>query len=199
MNIKKETAAVGRPAMTVRETTLCGLCAVLIAVGAFIKISIPIQPFPMHFTLQFFFVLLAGLLLGGRMGLYSVCTYLVIGLLGFPVFAAGGGLSYLLRPTFGFLLGFAGAAWTAGTLLRRTRRRSWFSYFAASTCGMLVYYLCGMVYFYVVSNYLISMPVTWAVVFVNCFLLTAGGDWFLCAMAALLARRVAELLPELKR
>ena len=45
---------------TAHEIAFTGLFAALIAVGAFIKINIPVQPFPMHFTLQFFFVLLAG-------------------------------------------------------------------------------------------------------------------------------------------
>lgn len=75
------------------------------------KITIPVQPFPMHFTLQWFFALLAGLLLTPKLAFTSVFTYLLIGLLGVPVFAAGGGPAYLIRPTFGFLLGFAAASY----------------------------------------------------------------------------------------
>ena len=52
--------------LTIKDMALCGLFAALICVGAFIKISIPVEPFPMHFTLQLFFVLLAGFILGGR-------------------------------------------------------------------------------------------------------------------------------------
>ena len=66
-------------------------------VGAFLKITIPVQPVPMHFTLQFFFVLLAALLLGSKRAFASVLTYLVIGLCGIPVFATGGGPAYLLN------------------------------------------------------------------------------------------------------
>lgn len=62
--IKKQREAAVRPG--VYELAVNGLFTALIAVGAFIKISIPVQPFPMNFTLQFFFVLLAGLLLGGN-------------------------------------------------------------------------------------------------------------------------------------
>ena len=84
-----------------------GLFTALIAAGAFIKITIPVQPVPMHFTLQFFFVLLSALLLGARRSLACVAAYLAIGLCGIPVFATGGGLSYLLKPTFGFQIGRA--------------------------------------------------------------------------------------------
>ena len=52
---------------TVRDLAEGGLFTALIAVGAFIKITIPVQPVPMHFTLQFFFVLLSAFLLGSRL------------------------------------------------------------------------------------------------------------------------------------
>ena len=51
---------------SVKDLAYGGLFTALIAAGAFLKITIPVQPVPMHFTLQFFFVLLAGLLLGSK-------------------------------------------------------------------------------------------------------------------------------------
>ena len=99
-----------------KDLTVCGLFSALIAVGAFIKIVIPVGADSMNFTLQWFFVLLAGLLLGSKRAFLSVSTYLLIGLMGIPVFARGGGPAYLLRPTFGFLLGFALAAYAMGKI-----------------------------------------------------------------------------------
>ena len=61
----------------------------LIIAGAFIKIPTPF----VAITLQFLFTTLAGFLLGGRLGLVSVLIYLVMGLIGIPVFTQGGGLS----------------------------------------------------------------------------------------------------------
>jgi len=78
-------------ALTTREMAQIGLFTALIAAGAYIKINIPVQPFPMHFTMQFLFVLLAGFLLGARRGAICVGIYLAVGLSGIPVFAAGGG------------------------------------------------------------------------------------------------------------
>lgn len=181
VNVKKLTA---------KDMAFCGLFAALIGVGAFIKISIPVEPFPMHFTLQFFFVLLAGFVLGGRRAAVSVCIYLFVGLAGVPIFAAGGGPAYLIRPTFGFLLGFVFAAYVAGVLSSGSRRSSVKWDLFAAFWGMMAYYLCGMVYFYVVSNYVISMPVTWAMVIVNCFLITVAEDFVLCVLAAVLAKRL---------
>ena len=65
----------------------CSLFTALIAVGAFIKIPIPVVPF----TLQFLFTTLAGLLVGSKMGAVSVIAYMVLGLVGLPIFSEGGG------------------------------------------------------------------------------------------------------------
>lgn len=176
--------------LTIKDMAFCGLFAALIGVGAFIKISIPVEPFPMHFTLQFFFVLLAGFVLGGRRAALSVCIYLFVGLTGIPVFAAGGGPAYLIRPTFGFLMGFVFAAFITGAIsLKRKNSGVGWNLFAAFW-GMMAYYFCGVVYFYVISNYVISMPVTWGVVIVNCFLITVVEDFVLCVLAAMLAKRL---------
>ena len=69
----------------------CGLFTALIAVGAFIKIPVPVVPF----TLQYLFTMLAGLLLGAHLGSLSVFAYMVLGLAGLPIFTEGGGLWYV--------------------------------------------------------------------------------------------------------
>lgn len=181
---------MNRTKWTIRDLAFCGLFAALIAVGAFIKITIPVQPVPMHFTLQFFFVLLAALLLGARRAFASVSTYLIIGLCGIPVFASGGGPSYLLKPTFGFLIGFAACAFLVGLLYEKIRKQTttWLIFY--TFWGMMAYYLCGMIYFYFCSNYVLNVAVGWGVVFVNCFLLTVAEDFILCILASMLAKRL---------
>ena len=144
----------------------------------------------MHFTLQFFFSLLAGFVLGGRLGALSVGIYLLIGLCGVPVFASGGGPSYLLKPTFGFLLGFVFAAGVTGWLSEKFPPQKIWGYLFISTAGFAVMYLSGNLYFYFVSNYVIHVPVSWKLVLINCFFLTAAGDYLLCILASITARRL---------
>ena len=123
-----------------QDTAVCGLFAALIAVGAFMKIVIPVGADTMNFTLQWLFVLLAGLLLGSKRAFRSVAVYLITGLIGFPIFARGGGPAYLLRPTFGFLLGFALAAWAIGFLCERFRplkSSGLFCYYDGRLCAVL--------------------------------------------------------------
>ena len=80
-----------------RYAAYTGLFTTLIILGAFIKIPVPVIPF----TLQFLFVSLAGLLLGAKYGGLSVFIYAALGLAGLPVFTAGGGITYVVFPTFG--------------------------------------------------------------------------------------------------
>jgi len=86
--------------------------AALTALGA--RLSVPLPGTPVPFTLQPVAVLLAGLLLGAGAGAASQLTYLAVGAMGLPVFAAGGGLAYLAGPTGGYLLAFPVAAALAG-------------------------------------------------------------------------------------
>ena len=71
--------------MKTKGVIYCGLFTALIAVGAFIKIPIPVVPF----TLQYLFTMLAGLLLGSRLGTVSVLSYMLLGLAGLPIFFGG--------------------------------------------------------------------------------------------------------------
>jgi biotin transport system substrate-specific component len=93
---------------------LSAFFAILTAVGGLL--SIPMPPIP--FTLQVFFVLMSGLLLGPKYGPLSQILYIAMGLIGLPVFAGGrGGLQHVLSPSFGFLIGFVAASWLAGFLV----------------------------------------------------------------------------------
>lgn len=59
-------------------------------------------------------------------------------------------------------------------------------------------YACGMAYFYGCSNYVLHVAVGWRLVFINCFLLTAWGDFVLCVLAAALARRLIPVFRNIK-
>ena len=101
--------------LSTKELILCALFIALITVGTFIKIPVGTDVY----TLQFLFTLLAGLLLGPRLGAIAVGTYVVMGLVGIPVFASGGGPGYIAQPTFGYLLGFIVQAWVNGAWARK--------------------------------------------------------------------------------
>lgn len=123
---------------------MTGVCIfiVLTALGAFVRIPLPFTPVPI--TLQTFFVLLAGAVLGKRFGPISQTGYLALGLLGLPVFAgAMSGFTRLLGPTGGYLLGFIVAAWAVGKLvgLRKGSNFIWIVF--SMLAGSLIIYLLG--------------------------------------------------------
>ncbi|MGI6160937.1 MAG: biotin transporter BioY [Christensenellales bacterium] len=120
---------------------LPALFAALTMAGAFIRIPIPGYPVPL--TLQTFFVILAGLMLTPGAAAASQAAYVVLGLIGVPVFTAGGGPGYILNPSFGFLLGFVAAAPLISWLYRRISSKGKAAAIACAA-GAAAIYVFGM-------------------------------------------------------
>ena len=151
-----------------KKIVLCGLFVALMAIGAFIRIPIPMLPI----TLQTMFVLYAAVILGGRLGAVSVLVYVIMGLIGVPVYAEGGGIWYVMKPSFGYLIGFIIGAFITGFIIEKSKKLSFGRCFAANMAGLAVVYGIGLVYFYVISNYVIEVPIAVWPLFLHCFLLT---------------------------
>ncbi|MDO4945019.1 MAG: biotin transporter BioY [Ruminococcus sp.] len=185
------TATVPTP--TRRKTAMLCICAVftaLTAVGAFIKVPIPVVPF----TLQYLFTMLAGLLLGGKYGAASVGAYVVLGLIGLPIFAEGGGIYYVLKPSFGYLIGFIIGAYVTGRIAHKTNNPSLPRLLAANFAGLGIVYLAGMIYYYFCANFWIAgNGISLKALFVYCFALAVPGDIVLCILAAFLGKRLVPL------
>jgi biotin transport system substrate-specific component len=124
--------------LTTTDISRSALFAALIAGGAFV--AIPLGPVP--FTLQVFAVLLAGMLLGPRLGALSVVAYLVVGLVA-PVYAGGAsGLGALLGPTGGYLIAFIPAVVITGIVSARGEPSSR-RFILAGILGLLPIYAIG--------------------------------------------------------
>lgn len=166
--------------LSTKTLAFCGLFTALTAIGAFIQIPVPYMD---YFTLQFFFVLLSGIVLGSKKGALSVGCYVLIGLTGIPVFAAGGGIGYVVRPSFGYLLGFVAASFITGRI-SETLKKNYRNYLLACLAGVVVTYLIGIVYKYMILNMYLHTPTTWIVVLLSCFPLDMPGDFCLCLLAS---------------
>lgn len=115
---------------------------ILTAVGAFIYIPLPFTPVPL--TMQVFFVLLSGGIMG-RKAAVSQILYLAIGTAGLPVFSgAAGGAVRLLGPTGGYLVGFVAAAYVVGWMIEK-KRDSFGMVLLAMLTGLSVIYLFGSI------------------------------------------------------
>ena len=173
-----------------KQLVFCSLFTALIAVGAFIKIPVPVVPF----TLQYLFTMLAGLILGPRLGTISVTAYMLLGLAGLPIFTEGGGLWYVLKPSFGYIIGFCIGTYVTGTLAARLKKRTVARYLAANLAGLAVVYAAGMIYYYVICNYVLNTPIAVGPLFLYCFVLAVPGDTTLSVLGAVLIKRLAPLL-----
>ena len=187
--IMKEEVNV-RGTMSARQITMTALFVALVAVGAFIKIPIPYLPF----TLQLLFTTLAGLILGSRLGGMSVVMYLILGLAGVPIFTEGGGLMYVVKPTFGYLLGFAIGAFVAGRMIETSVTLTFKRLLAASFVNLAIVYGVGMLYLYEIKDLYLGKPIGLDALFIYCFALPVIPDIFLCILAAVIVKRLIPIL-----
>jgi biotin transport system substrate-specific component len=164
-----------------RPAAAAALFAALTAVAAFVRIPLPAVPL----TLQTAVVLLSGILLGPRYGAMSQVVYIIIGLMGAPVFAQGGGPGYVLNPTFGYLFGFVGGAAAAGALVGDWRKAGTVRLLLSMTAGLAVIYLSGLAYLYWNINFFQGKDVSFVFIVKSGFLVFVPGD----------AVKIALLLP----
>ncbi len=119
------------------------------AVGAFIIIPIP----PVPITLQTLFTALSGALLGGRLGALSQVIYVLLGIIGLPVFAGGkAGLGVLFGPTGGYLIGFIVGSYVIGKIIEIKKDAGIFLIAMAMIIGFLVLYAIGILQLSVVAK-----------------------------------------------
>ena len=119
--------------------------AALMMIGANIATFLVIGGVPI--TLQTFFAILAGLLLGKRTGAIAMLVYALIGLAGLPVFAKfSGGFDTILSPTFGFIVSFIFVAYIAGLIVEKFPTKVGFV--VAALVGTAVNYLFGTNWMY---------------------------------------------------
>jgi biotin transport system substrate-specific component len=138
-----------------RHLALVILFGALTALSAQIKWSLPGNPVPI--TGQVFMVLLAGALLGSRLGAASQLTYVAFGALGAPVFAAGSsGPAVLMGPTGGYILGFVLAAGVVGMIASRSDRS--LNLALAMAAGVCAIYACGAIWLATWSHFGRTLP-----------------------------------------
>jgi len=176
--------------LTLREMILISIFAALTAVGAFIKIPTPLVPF----TLQFLFCAYSGIFLGARKGLYSQVLYITIGLIGIPIFASGGGPTYILQPTFGYLLGFMTCAYVIGYVSQNFTNITFFKLLSATLLGLCFVYLFGVAYLYLIINFYLHKQMTISAAISVGFLPYITADLILSILVALTAVRILPIL-----
>lgn len=181
--------------MKTKSLILVALFVALSCIGA--RLQIPMLLVPI--TLQLLFCLLSGMLLGPRLGALSQALYIALGLIGIPVFAGapGGGISYLLKPSFGYLIGFIVCALVSGLLIIREKKLTFVKALGASLAGTISVYLIGVPYLYfILMNTAKAIPV--ATAFTSYFLVFIPGDILKCIVASVLTVKLRPVIIDKK-
>ena len=135
-----------RARSTVLPLVLTALFAALTAIGAFLRIPAG----EISFTLQVFFTSMAGILLGPWWGAASQVVYVLLGLIGLPIFTEGGGLMYLAKPSCGFLLGLPLMAMVIGLLTRDLKASTLRGHAVRGMLRIALACVAGLAYMYFV-------------------------------------------------
>jgi biotin transport system substrate-specific component len=179
--------------ITIKQMTLVALFAALTAAGAFIQIPLGTVPV----TLQFMFTALSGIMLGAKLGALSQFIYVLIGLIGLPVFAGGtGGFEVVYKPSFGYLMGFIIGAYVIGKISESRQRPGFAVLFLAALAGIGVIYAVGVPYMYFIIKNVIGKDIGFAAVLKIGFIIFIPGVLIKCIIAAALGKRV---LPVIKK
>ncbi len=141
------------------DLTAAAMFVALMAVGANIT---SIAPFlvvgGVPITLQTFFAILAGVVLGSRLGAIAMMVYAFVGLVGVPVFAKfGAGFGQIISPTFGFIVSFIFTAFATGYIVEKMKKTAGVYVFAALV-GMAINYVFGTNWMYAAYKVWASAP-----------------------------------------
>lgn len=176
--------------LSTRDVILGAMFAALAVVAA---VLFRFMPGIVPFSLVPFVVVLAGAMLGAKMGALSMLVYLLMGLVGLPVYEKPpfGGPAYVLQPTFGFLLGFIAGAYVTGKLIPNDGKAGFIRYLAASLAGVTAIYIVGLPYLYIILNFYLGKSFPVMQVLAIGFFPFIGFDLLKAALASGLARAVS--------
>jgi biotin transport system substrate-specific component len=154
-----------------------------------------IKPHSLWVFAQVGVVLLISCVGGKNSGVWTQIVYLMLGLYGLPIFAQGGGLSYVGKPAFGYLLGFLPAAWVCGELAFKyppKLERLWFS----SAIGLGIIHLCGLIYLLFLTVWYLwkSTPIDVISAIVNYSAIALPGQLCLICATSLIAFVLRKIL-----
>lgn len=171
------------------NTKKLAMTAAIAALASLAGIIHWVSPTLIPFSFMPFMALLSGIILGAEYGALAMLVYMILGLLGLPVFATApyGGIGYVFKPSFGYLLGYVAAAYVAGKIYRPGN--FWWALIAALG-GLFALYLFGLTYFYAVFRFVLDKPKDVAQVLAMGFLPFILWDLLKAAVAAWIGNEV---------
>jgi len=152
------------PRFRTLDLTLVSMFAALMAIGANITSFAPfLEIANIPLSMQPFFAILAGLLLGSRLGAMSMTVYMLIGIAGAPVFAQfGAGIGAIMGSSGGFILAYIPTAYVVGKMMEAKQKPTLSHFMIASLVGIMIIYLIGTNYMYISLNIWLEVEMSYA-------------------------------------
>ena len=150
------------------DLTFGAVFVCLMAIGANITVWFPVLAVPIGgatvpVSLQTFFAILAGLMLGRKLGSLSMIVYTLVGVAGVPVFAnLQSGPMALATPTGGFIISFICVAFIVGWIADFAKKPSIAMYTFAALIGLIVNYGIGVSFLYLSMNTWLELSITYS-------------------------------------
>lgn len=136
--------------MKIKDLSIMAICLSVLVICSKISFNIGI----ISLTLQTFAVIIISILLKWKKASIVFITYIIMGLVGIPVFSTGGGFDYILKPSFGFIIGFLVASIIIGIPFGKNK----YMVIIKSLIGLLVLDIIGMVYMYIILKFYLASP-----------------------------------------
>lgn len=155
------------------DLTFGAVFVCLMAIGANITIWFPMLAIPIGgasvpLSLQTFFAILAGLMLGKKLGLISMITYIFVGAAGVPVFAnMSAGPMAIISPTGGFIISYIFVAFFVGWIAEASKNPSVPIYTIAALVGLVLNYTIGVSYMYLAMNTWLALDISYKVAWIG--------------------------------
>lgn len=128
--------------MKIRDLTRIALFVAIIIICSYIAV-----PFAVPITMQTMGIFICALYLGRKKGTLAILIYILIGIIGIPVFSGmKGGIGVLLSPTGGYIIGFLLCGYLTGLVFEKTNKAV-----LSCTLGLISLYTVGTVWFYIVN------------------------------------------------
>lgn len=143
--------------ISIQDICMIALCTAVIAIMA--QISIP-MPLGVPMTMQTFAITLAAVVLGSKKGCISSLIYVLLGMIGIPVFAGfSGGIQHIVGPTGGFLISFPIMAYIIGLGVDKLKGVKG-GFVLCIIAGTIVNYIIGVFMFCILTGSSVTIGFT---------------------------------------
>lgn len=174
--------------LKIKDLILIALFIVLITIGAFIKIPLPIFPVPI--TFQLLIVFLSGFVLKKYHGSIASLLYCLMGLFGLPIFTTGGGFTYITNLSFGYIIGFIVCSFIVSLVVNRYKNPTFKHYLLAGFVGWFALYFVALSYALFLYTKILYLPFETTVFLLSFFIIFIPNDLISLYLAIVIAKRL---------